>query len=308
MSNGFSVGVDVGGTHITSAVIDLDKNIVLPGTLSAKDVDTGAGSSEIIREWAGVIAGSMKKSPVPVAGIGMAMPGPFDYLKGIALIKDQPKMQSLYGLNVAGMLQTRLNTTLPIRLMNDASAFAVGEAFAGSGKGFSRLVVITLGTGFGSAFIENGFPVIGRPDVPEGGCVWHLPYREGMADDYFSTRWFTGRYKELTGTEVPGVKEIAERAGSDEAARGIFDEFGSALGNFMAPLFREFKADVLVAGGNISRAWPLFEEAFHRVLVKEQVNLVITLSELKEQAALIGSARLIADGYWDKIKDVVALM
>ncbi len=308
MNRGLSVGVDVGGSHITSAVIDLDKNIVLTDTVSEKDVDTGAEAGVIIRAWAEAIAGSIKKSPARVAGIGLAMPGPFDYLKGIALIKDQPKLRSLYGMNVSEALQAELDTDIPVRFMNDASAFAVGEAFAGSGKESDRLVAITLGAGFGSAFLDHGIPVIGRDDVPEGGCVWHLPYKEGMADDYFSTRWFVGRYNELTGKNVKGVKEIADLAGSDATAKKIFDEFGAGLGAFMAPLFKAFEAGLLVAGGNISRAWPLFGEAFDSALKQENVNLTVTISELKEHAALLGSAQLLDEPYWEEIKPIVALM
>ncbi len=94
--------------------------------------------------------------------------------------------------------------------MNDASAFAVGEAWAGSASGSNRSLAITFGTGFGSAFISNKIPVVDGPEVPRIGCVYHLPYKDGIADDYFSTRWFLGRYKAITGKELKGVKELAE--------------------------------------------------------------------------------------------------
>ena len=61
---------------------------------------------------------------------------------------------------------------------------------------------ITLGTGFGSAFISNRIPIVDGPLVPRLGCVYHLPYRDGIADDYFSTRGLLGRYKKLTGKEL----------------------------------------------------------------------------------------------------------
>ena len=47
-----------------------------------------------------------------------------------------------------------------IRFMNDASSFAVGEAWAGSAAGFNRSLSITFGTGFGSAFISNRIPIV----------------------------------------------------------------------------------------------------------------------------------------------------
>ena len=56
-----------------------------------------------------------------------------------------------------------------IRFMNDASSFAVGEAWAGSASKFNRSLSITLGTGFGSAFISNRIPIVDGPEVPKTG-------------------------------------------------------------------------------------------------------------------------------------------
>jgi glucokinase len=238
----------------------------------------------------------------------MAMPGPFNYSRGIALFRGLPKFGKLYGLNVCQALQTGLDTGLPVRFMNDASAFAVGEAFAGSGKGFARLLVITLGTGFGSAFLENGIPVMDREYVPDRGYVYNLPYKEGIADEYFSTRWFVGSYKKLTGKELGGVKELVDLAGNDEVARDLFDEFGYGLGTFLSPWLKAFNADALVAGGNISKAWPIFGHAFQRALENDDIKLATAVSELKEHAALLGSAHLLVDQYWEDMKDVVKLM
>jgi glucokinase len=308
MKKGYAVGVDVGGSHVTSAVIDLDHKTILSETLEGKDVDTGGEAGSIIRSWAESISSSREKSPAPVAGIGMAMPGPFNYSKGIALFRGLPKFGKLYGLNVCQALQTELDTSLPVRFINDASAFAVGEAFAGSGQGFERLVVITLGTGFGSAFLENGIPVMDREDVPENGYVYNLPYKEGIADEYFSTRWFVGRYKELTGKELEGVKDLVDLVNSDEVARDLFDEFGYGLGAFLSPWLKAFKAEALVAGGNISKAWPIFGNSFQRALDNDGINLATAVSDLKEHAALLGSAHLLVDQYWEDMKDVVKLM
>ncbi len=243
MRERYAVGVDVGGSHVTSAVIDLNNKTIMPETLTERDVDTGGQAGKVIRSWTETISATMEKSPAPVAGIGMAMPGPFNYSKGIALFRGLPKFSKLYGLNVCQALQTGLDTGLPVRFMNDASAFAVGEAFAGSGKGFKRLVVITLGTGFGSAFLENGIPVMSREDVPDKGYVYNLPYKEGIADEYFSTRWFVGRYKKLTGKELGGVKELVDLTKIDEVAKDLFDEFGYGLGTFLSPWLKAFKAE-----------------------------------------------------------------
>jgi len=90
-----------------------------------------------------------------------------------------------------------------IRFMNDASSFAVGEAWIGNAAGYKRSLFITLGTGFGSAFLEKGIPVVERDDIPPMGCLWHLPFRDGISDDYFSTRWIIKQYD---GKTVPNQR------------------------------------------------------------------------------------------------------
>ena len=131
-----------------------------------------------------------------------------------------------------------------IRFMNDASAFAVGEAWAGSASKADRSLSITLGTGFGSAFISNRIPIVDGPEVPKLGCVYHLPYKDGIADDYFSTRGLLGRYKKLTGKELNGVKELAALAASDKIVTDLFIDFGDKLGLFLAPWLKRFKAEI----------------------------------------------------------------
>lgn len=113
-------------------------------------------------------------------------------------------------------------------------------------------MALTLGTGFGSGFVAAGRLLTDAPEVPVHGWVYHLPFEGGIADDAFSTRWFCRRYRALTGREVTGVKEIADRAGTEKEARRLFDEYGRRLGEFILPVFDRFRGDVLVLGGNIA--------------------------------------------------------
>ena len=112
-----------------------------------------------------------------------------------------------------------------------------GDIFAGwcakqMGVPIRKLVVATLGTGFGSAFIDDGVPVVERDDVPEEGCLWYLPYADGIADEYFTTRWFVKHYGGISGREVSGAKEVAEAArAGDTTAQGVFDQYGRPAGS-----------------------------------------------------------------------------
>jgi len=308
----FAIGADIGGSHISCAVIDLKKKAILKETYATQEVDNKAPADQILNNWVMAIKRSLKfiKSN-ELAGIGFAMPGPFDYENGIARFTHEvDKYENLFGIDVAQHMKNvfSLESSSDVRFMNDASAFAVGEAWFGKASNVEKSVSITLGTGFGSAFIDNGVPVVERKDVPKLGCVWHLPCKDGIADDYFSTRWFIKRYGEKSHQQLAGVKEIAERISSDNDAKEVFEEFGTNLGVFLGPWLAKFKADSLVIGGNVSAAYALFGSYLVTSLKSQAVETDIYLSELKEDAALIGSARLFETNFWNEIKPLLPKM
>ena len=269
MNKNIAIGTDIGGSHISCAAIDLVSGKIIRDTLTEKSVDNQAQSGEIIGTWTQALSASLAKVSLEnVKGIGFAMPGPFDYVKGISYIRGVAKYENLYGVNVTDAIADNLglHDGFLIRFMNDASAFAVGEAWAGSASKFNRSLSITFGTGFGSAFISNRIPIVDGPDVPKLGCIYHLPYKDGIADDYFSTRGLLSRYKKLTGKELNGVKELASMAETDKVVADLFTDFGDNAGIFLAPWLKVFKAEILVIGGNISHAYNLFGDVFERRL------------------------------------------
>ena len=311
MNQQFAIGTDIGGSHISSAAVDLNTGKLLRDTLSERKVDNQAQAFQIISLWAECLEEVLKKVPVEnLKGIGFAMPGPFDYVNGIALFRGVPKFENLYGFSISDALRSSLELpeSFGLRFMNDASSFAVGEAWAGKASDVTRSMAITLGTGFGSAFIENKIPVVAGPKVPGMGCVYHLPVNDGIADDYFSTRWFQKNYYLLTGCEVSGVRELAEMAENDPLVRDLFSEFGRNLGLFLAPWLTGFEAEVLVIGGNISNAWNLFGEAFSDSLLQKRCTTRTEISELREDAALFGSAYLFDEKFWRSVQHTLPLM
>lgn len=311
MNSNIAIGADIGGSHITCAAVDLGSGEILKNTVAERAVDNRAQANVILKVWSDAVAESVSRVPgKKITGIGFAMPGPFDYVKGISYIKGVAKYENLYGVNVGKAISANLGlgNNTSIRYINDASAFAVGEAWAGSAKNYERSVSITIGTGFGSAFIADKIPVCDGPQVPRIGCVYHLPYKEGIADDYFSTRWFLRQYKEITGRDVSGVKELASLSAEDETVRGLFTEFGEKSARFLAPWLKIFEAEILVIGGNISNAWDLFGKIFQRTLREENWNGDVALSELKEEAALFGSAYLFDEKFWKDVQHALPLM
>jgi glucokinase len=311
MNKNIAIGTDIGGSHISCAAVDLVSGKILKETLTEKPVDNQASAKIIIETWSKALSSVLSKIPIEkVKGIGFAMPGPFDYVKGISYIRGVAKYENLYGVNVIKAISDNLDikNDVLIRFMNDASAFAVGEAWAGSATEFNRSLSITFGTGFGSAFISKRIPIVDGPEVPKMGCIYHIPYRDGIADDYFSTRGLLNRYKMLSGKELSGVKELAALAPANKLVNDLFIDFGENAGEFLAPWLTKFKAEILVIGGNISHAYNLFGNVFEARLKTEKCICKVAISKLKEDAALLGSAYLLDDDFWKSVQHALPLM
>ncbi len=312
MEKKYAIGADAGGSHISAIIVDLESGKVLDECFSGNKVNNKGSADEILNEWKSALEKSLSTvNKVQLAGIGIAMPGPFDYTNGIALFTHAVnKYEKLYGINIAFRLGELLNLDkkIPIRFMNDASSFAVGEAWKGKTTAYKKSVAITLGTGFGSAFIESGIPVLERNDVPAMGCLYHLPYIESIANDYFCSNWFVKKYFGKKGITLPGVKEMAELARYDSSVNEIFEEFGSSLGEFIAPWIRKLNAECLVIGGNMVRSFHLFGPSLTVSLKIQNAGIVVELSEMLETSAMVGAARLLDDDFWKTIKPLLSKM
>lgn len=309
MGKKYAIGVDIGGSHISAVLVDVETGEMLEKSFTGVKVDNQASADTILDKWTGAIHAAMEYvNNGNLVGIGFAMPGPFDYKRGVALLKNVAKYDSLYGMNIGSELKKRLDLpeNIPFRYSNDALSFAVGECWVGKAANYKNVVAITLGTGFGSAFLCNGVPVIEGEHVPEKGYVYNIPYKNGIADDYFSTRWFVKEYKCRTGKECIGVKEIADNATTEEMAKLLFEDFGSNLANFLLPVLATFNAECLVIGGNIAGAYSLFGNSFQHVLQKGQLKVDVVISELMESAAMVGSARLLEEKFWSDMEPLVA--
>jgi len=299
--NRIALVADIGGSHITCQLFNLETSEPVAHTRHRIAVNSRASKNKILDQWITAIRLTTKNQNLPsLSGIGFAMPGQFDYQNGIARFEGVRKFEKLYGVNIRKELQNRLNlpTDFPVRFLNDAACFAIGEAWLGEASNYHRIIALTMGTGFGTTFIKNKFPVAGKEGIPEDGFLYHIPFRNSIADNYFSTRWFLNTFFEKTGQKMQGVKKLAEKARNKAVVAELFREFGQNLGEFLVPWVKQFGADCLVLGGNISKSFSLFKTDMEQQLKKNGLNPAICLSELEEQAALFGSAKLCDDSFY----------
>jgi glucokinase len=123
-----TIGVDIGGSHISSAAVNMNTNRIIPETYFKSRVNSKASKEEIFREWGNVINQTLEKvEDENVMGIGIAMPGPFQYKTGIAMFERNDKYESLHKVSISSELPKYLNgKNISIRFLNDASSFGIG--------------------------------------------------------------------------------------------------------------------------------------------------------------------------------------
>lgn len=283
MNNPLVAGVDIGGSHITAALVDLEVRSVLPAFSARKRINAQEDAASIIDNWCETIGQVFEAQPSLPRRVGIAMPGPFDYEKGISFIKDQNKYEALYGLNVKEMMAERLGVSPDhIRLMNDAGCFLQGEVVGGAARGFKSAVGVTLGTGLGTATFHDG--------VAKDANLWCAPFLDGIAEDYISARWLIKKYQEVSGTTVEHVKELVSLIPDNPRIKDIFKEFGQHLAAFLATFIRDNNPEVVVIGGNISKSAEWFLETVETALLAQSIDIPVRIARLGENAHIMGAA------------------
>ena len=281
MNVSHAVALDLGGTHVSAATIDLGSAAVLHASHARGVLSPDAGRGELlarIRET----AHAARLDSAEAAGV--AAPGPFDYARGICLLEH--KLESLYGVDLRTELAGALR--LPpeaVRFVNDAEAFVLGEWWAGAARGHDRALGITIGTGLGSAFLDRGQIVRRGAGVPAEGELYRVPFRDAPVEASISRGAILARY----GHDGVDVAEIAERARSgDSHARQAFDELARDLAEFVKPWVEAFAPTCLVVGGSIVRSWDLLRDGLEPL--EADVD-VLARAEQIDDAPLLGAAR-----------------
>ncbi|WP_276833018.1 ROK family protein, partial [Chryseobacterium cucumeris] len=236
------VGIDIGGSHITLAQVDAGKREIISSTYVREHVDAFENKEVIFKAWISAInkvAHDLVKEDLL---IGIAMPGPFDYENGISLMR-QGKFIDIYQVNIKEELAKRLAISQKqIHFVNDAAAFMEGEVFGGCAQGFNSAFGVTLGTGLGTTFFNGDFAA--------DEDLWDSPFRDSISEDYLATRWFVNHYKELTGEEISGTKDLLDKP--TEIQTQMFNDYADSFSEFIVRYVDHYKPEVLVIGGNIA--------------------------------------------------------
>ena len=198
-------------------------------------------------------------------------------------MKNQDKFDHLFGINVKDKLARLLKIkTEDISIANDAACFLQGEIFHGAASDKDRVMGLTLGTGLGAA---RAFHM-----TAEDADLWCSPFKDGIAEDYLSSRWFVKRFFEYSGRKMENVKEIVQLKDAEVYIKPLFKEFGYNLATFIKPLMLAENRNVLILGGSIANAFDLFIGELQKILTTENIQVQVRRSVLGESAAMMGAA------------------
>ena len=294
-SNAYIV-MDVGGTFIKSGIMSADGKL-LDGSQQTVPVNSDGTKEEICNSLTSAVcqgislAGYYGYSP---AGVGICMPGPFNYNTGIsgmthkfAAIKDLPLknviLDALDGLEI------------PVVFGHDVNTQLYGEMCGGNGQGYSNVCLVSLGTGLGFA-MANDSRVLQNPTGSPLVSIWNLPYNGGILEDYASKRGFYKTWEMVTGVRPADEMTVAEMgrlAGEGDAtALEVFRRVGSFIGQNIKEKIKEYKIECLLFGGQISRSFRFMEEAVRDELSDIAGLNINTVSDFSN-AAFKGLAEML---------------
>lgn len=275
--------LDIGGTHVTAAHVDL-----LDGTISSRHMmalDSYADASTIVST---IVNAALRVEPSAGARWGIAIPGPFDYQRGAGSFAGGAKFHGIAGRDLKSEFASAFRTGSDnVRFVNDADAYALGE-WHSHGRP-ERLLCVTLGTGVGAGFIRHGLPVTHDDAVPVGGNLYQLTWQDRPLEDTVSRRALIAAY----GEADLDVRDIARLAlDGDMRARAVFEYAMTALADVLAPWIKGFAPQAIVVGGSIARSWSLIGPPLESALeiLLGAAGPRIARCALDDEAPLLGAA------------------
>jgi glucokinase len=281
------IALDIGGTTVDAACISADGAEI--GKLRESSSPSTGTKDEIVNEFAHVIGAARGRADgAEVTACGVAMPAPFDYSAGVSYMEH--KFPAIYGAPLGALL--RQETGLPAYFVNDGDAFGLGVGWRQL-PDTKRFVALTIGTGLGAGFIEDGEVVQDGDRVPSGGEVWNLPFGDGILEDHVSARAVVARYSPGQGDHHSySAKEISERALRGEPrAIDAYRALGTALGSGLAPVLKRFGPEKVVIGGHVGKALEVFRPAMQQALAAAGLPELPVIPAGHGNMAIWGAAR-----------------
>ena len=310
----YKIGVDLGGTNIAVGVIDENYNII--GRGKAKTAcprpaeDIFADMCKCVKAAAADAGVSLDE----IESIGIGTPGTVDKAKGIISYANNLDFNNVPAVE----LMKKEFPDVTIRLENDANCAALGEALAGSGKGKSSFVAVTLGTGVGGGIVLDGKLLTGCNDA--GGEIGHISIkfdgeqcncgRVGCWERYASATALVKQTKDamLANKDskmweiCPDIDKINGRVAfdgmraGDKAASEVVDNYCKYVAIGITNIINALQPEMICVGGGISNENEYLLAPIRSFVERERysrfskVQTEICKATLGNDAGIIGAA------------------
>lgn len=311
MAAKYVFGVDLGGTTVKLGLFDVSGEVLDKWEIVTRKENQGG---YILSDIAQSIQGKIEEKAIAkedIAGIGMGVPGP---------VKEDGTVVKCANLgwgifNVAEELSSL--TGLPVKVGNDANVAALGEMWQGGGKGYSNVVMVTLGTGVGGGIIINGKMIAGSHGA--GGEIGHMKVdneetdvcgcgKTGCLEQYSSATGIVriakkalakedtpSKLRELEEITCKDIFDLAKE--KDAVAVSCVETLGEYLGTALANVACVADPEIFVIGGGVSRAGDILLDTIRSHYVKAAFHACrdakFAVATLGNDAGIYGSARLI---------------
>ncbi len=284
------IGIDLGGTAIKLGRFSIDGHLLEDQQLQTPQPATPGTVCVALVEAIEALDPDRRAS---IVGIGL--PGPMDVEARVARVCiNLPGWEEV---PLADWLEPRLQRR--VTLANDGNCALVGEAWKGAAKGYSDVVMLTLGTGVGGGVMLSGQLFTGHNGAAaEPGLIGLDPEgppcnsgNRGSLEQFASIsalrRLWDGDPAELAALAANG----------DAEAQAVWSRYGSTLGVGISSLVYMFTPELVLVGGGISGAATHFlpsvrKEVAQRVQAMSRQGLRIDVCALGNGAGRLGAARL----------------
>ncbi|ROT29462.1 ROK family protein [Micromonospora sp. HM5-17] len=310
------LGIDIGATTLDLAVTDGEMHIL--GRLTER-TDLRDGPAAVLGQALEMAAKlRVETGSKGFTGAGVGIPGPVSFREGMPV--SPPFMPAWHRFPVRETLAAALGC--PVLVDNDVNIMALGEMHAGVARSFVDFLFVKIGAGIGCGIVAGGEVYrgatgsagdIGHISVdPEGpvcvcgntGCLEALFGGAALARDALAAAR-SGRSPHLAnrlreaGIVTPVDVSVAAAEG-DPYAMGLVRDGARRLGQVLAGLVSFFNPGLIVIGGGVAGIGHALLAEIRSVVYRSSLPLAtgdmpIALSELGDEAGLLGAARMISD-------------
>ncbi|MCL1943917.1 MAG: ROK family protein [Candidatus Azobacteroides sp.] len=319
MEKKYVIGVDIGGTGTSFAIVDREGNLICKGNkdvIKTQAYPTPEEFTEVLcRELKNLIFGCSSKIE-EIRGIGVGAPNANYYTGTIEYSANLPWRSVV---EIRKMISDKIG--IPVAITNDANAAAIGEMTYGVAKGLKHFIMITLGTGVGSGIVIDGKMVYGHDGF--AGELGHTRSgrHEGRAcgcgkvdclETYTSAKGVARSAVKMLEIypDVPSImrnippdqlesKHVSEAAEKGEKlAVQIYEETGKILGESFADFVTFSSPEAIVLFGGLTKAKGLLLNPIKEHMEKNLLHIFknkvkILVSHLDEtDAAVLGASAL----------------